>query len=509
MRIARLATTLALAFLIFGAAGARAANLEPVGEFEYPISLASDPGNAERLFVAERKGRVVEVEGQQRTVFADISSLVGCGASCGGERGLLSIALAPDFDTSGRLFLAYAEDEEPGEIHLVELRREGQTALGATPRDVLAIPHPEESNHNGGQLQFGPEGDLFLSTGDGGGSNDEHHNAQDLSSLLGKLLRLDPEPSGLLPYTVPAGNPFAGAPAPYDLIWSYGLRNPFRFSFDRLTGDLLIADVGETEWEEVDLARAPGLGAGDDYGWNCREGFAAGPATDQGCATASPASFVPPIFAYPHADPGGGAAHGCAIIGGYVARGPGLEALAGRYLYSDHCSGEIRSFCPAEPAATDRFEGALVNSPTSFGEDASGRLYVLSAAGTVYRIAAPGSGSCAEPPVATHPLSASYIGIRTVSRHVVRHRRSAITAWVTPCAGRRGERVVLWRNSRKLGSRRLGLICSVRFRPRISRTWTFRTTIEADGTYAGATSRALRIKPDRHRRRHHRHHRRG
>lgn len=489
-----LACALALALW---SGSAQALSLQQIGSFEEPIFLTSDPGNPERLFVVERDGVVVKVENGTATTFADIRLQVSC---CSGERGLLSIALAPDFDQSGRFFLDYTGEEEPGEIHVAEMRATGSTALASPLRNLLTIPHPENDNHNGGQLQFGPEGDLFISTGDGGGANDEHHNAQNPEKLLGKILRIDPDQAGVLPYTIPAGNPFVGK-AGRDEVWAYGLRNPFRFSFDRLTGAMVIGDVGQDAREEIDYAPAPGLGAGANYGWNCREGFIAGPATDEGCKTAPPGAFTEPIFDYPHENPEDGSAYGCAIIGGYVARGPGLGDLYGRYVYGDLCTGEIRSQFPTLPfAGGDRSEGLEVENLNSFGEDSCGRLYAISGNGPVYRIVGPESAVC--PTTTPPPPTPSFVGIRATNRRVLRHHRALISVWVAPCAdNRRGAPVSLWRGARRVGTRHLDRVCSARFRPRINRRSGFRATVKAEGSYAAATSRKLTIKL----RHHHRH----
>lgn len=498
--------TLVLAFLLLGCASAQALTLQSVGSFAEPIYVTSDPGNPNRLFVVERQGRIVEAAGGTTSVFADITAKVGCGGECEGEQGLLSIALAPDFDSSGRLFVDYAEAEGTGAIHVAELKASGSFAPASSLRNLLTIEHPEDDNHYAGQLQFGPEGDLFISTGDGGGANDKHENAQNLGSLLGKILRIDPNPGGLRPYTVPAGNPFA-SPAPFDTIWSYGLRNPFRFSFDRGTGDIWIGDVGQEKREEVDYGAYPRLGAGANYGWNCREGRLAETVVppEAGCASAT--AFVDPVFEYPHTDPGNGGAHGCAIIGGYVARDPNLGDLYGRYLYADLCEGDLRSFAPLAPSTTDRAEGIHVEGLHSFGEDSCGRLYAVSGNGPLYRIAGAGGGACATPPIPPvyEPRpSPSSIAIRAVSRKVLRHHRALITAWVTPCKGRRGNPVTLWRGRAKLGTRHLDRACSVRFRPRIDRRSGFRASVAASETYQGAVSRKLTILP-RHPRRRHRH----
>lgn len=460
---------------------AHALGLQQIGGgFEQPIYVTSDPGNPERLFVVEREGIVDLVQNGEVKPFADIRPAVSC---CDGERGLLSIALSPDFDTSDRFFLYYTGKEEPGEIHVAEMIASGNSAASSTLHDVVPpIPHSQHSNHNGGQLQFGPEGALFFATGDGGGENDEEHNSQDPTSELGKLLRV-PSPGALK------------SPE----IWSLGLRNPFRFSFDRTTGDLWIGDVGQSAREEVDFAAAPGLGQGANYGWNCMEGTEPGPATDPQCATPPADGYVAPVFQYPHENLGGGKAFGCAIIGGYVARGPGLGALFGRYLYGDVCQGQIRSFSPVAPSATDRSEGVHVEGLDSFGQDSCGRLYAVSSSGPVYRLVGPEPATCSAPVYAPPPRvqAPSFIGIRAASRKVRRHRRGLISAWVTPCKGRRGDAVTLWRGRRNMGTRYLGRACSVRFRPRIDRRSSFRATVRENEEFLPAISRKVTVKPVR------------
>ena len=402
------------------------------------------------------------------------------------------MALSPDFGTSGRLFVYYTGPQaENPDIHVAELVANGSSAPLSSLRDLLTIEHPNKDNHYAGQLQFGPEGNLFISTGDGGGKDDVEHNAQDLGSLLGKVLRIDPDPSGLTPYTVPAGNPFAGNPAPFDTIWSYGLRNPFRFSFDHLSGDLWIGDVGQGKREEVDFAAAPGLNGGANYGWNCREGSLAGPGTDEGCDTALPTAFTEPTFQYVNPT------QGCAIIGGYVARGPGLGDLFGRYLYGDLCVGDVRSFSPAAPAATDRYEGVHIGSLNSFGEDSCGRLYAVSGEGPVYRLLGPEAATCGGVSTPVVNLSPSFVKVRAATRKVKRKRRALISAFVSPCNGRQGGQLTLWHGRRNLGTRRLDRVCSARFRPRINRRSTFRVSVKADQAFAGAISRRLTIRPVR------------
>jgi Glucose / Sorbosone dehydrogenase len=486
--VKRVVAAVALVLVLAVPAAARAALLQPIGQFDEPIYVTSPAGNADRLFVVERDGQIAQVQNGTSSVFADISDRV----TTAGEGGLLSIALAPDFGSSGRLYLFYTGKEKvPGEIHVAEMRASGDTAQDSSLRNLLTILHPGDNNHYGGQLQIGPEGLLYISTGDGGGENDAHENAQNVSRPLGKLLRIDPNPSGLLPYTVPAGNPFAGSGTPANLVWAYGLRNPFRFSFDSLTGDLAIGDVGQGAREEVDFAPAPGLRAGANYGWNCREGLIAGPEGDPECA--SPLSpFVDPIFDYPHSDPGGGGAFGLAIIGGYVVRDRSLGDLYGRYLYGDWSTGGLRSFSISAPFATDRTEALNVTDLESFGEDACNRLYAVSGGGWVYRIANPEPAACAN----TTPRAVSFAGIHAQRRKVRRNRRALITAWVSPCAGRRGQPIRLLRGGRPVATRRLDRACTARFRPRIRRRVSFRTSIAADGTYQAAISRRLKMKLD-------------
>jgi glucose/arabinose dehydrogenase len=468
-----------LCLLALTTATASALTLEQIGDFEEPIYVTSDPGNADRLFVVERKGTVVLVQNGETRPFADIRAKV----STEGEGGLLSIALAPDFGSSGRIFLYYTDTDKPaGEIHVAEMTVVGNSAAASTLRDVIpSIPHPEDTNHYGGQLQFGAGGALFVSTGDGGGGDDEHHNAQNPSSPLGKILRLS-APISQSALTTPA-------------VWSLGLRNPFRFSFDRLTGDLWIGDVGQGSREEIDFAAAPGSGQGANFGWNCMEGTLPGPATDPECAGTEATDFVPPLFEYTNPP-----TNCAAVIGGYVARGPGMADLYGRYVYGDLCGGEVRSLSPSFPSLSDRSENLDISNLNSFGEDACGRLYAVSGDGPVYRLGGEGPSCATATPAPPHydpVLTPAYIAIRAVSRKVKRNRRGLITAWVTPCDGRRGDPVTLWRGRRNMGSGRLDRACSVRFRPRISRRSSFRATVRGDGYYLPAISRKLTIKPVR------------
>ncbi len=472
-RISRLALSTMLVSLCC-AAGASAATLQPVGDFSQPIFVTSNPGNPSDLFVAEREGRVVEDDNGSRSVFADLTDLVSC---CESERGLLSIALAPDFATSGHFYAAYtgkpAAGGAEGDVHVDAFRHDG----GALVREPLfSVGHATNANHNGGQLEFGPDGNLYVSTGDGGGGGDPFESGQDLSSLLGKILRLEPHP---------------GAEAQ---IWSYGLRNPWRFSFDCLSGAMVIADVGQNAHEEIDYAPSPAPGtvggSGNNYGWNCREGFSAYPEPGASCAGAS--GFTEPVFDYPHADPGDGTAHGCAITGGYVVRDPSLGDLYGRYVYADYCVGEIRSLIlPSTTggvAGGDRSEGLSVANPVSFGEDSCGRLYVVSQVGTVYRFVGASPSACA----AAAAPSASPILIHAVKRKRARlllavrahpvhgALKLLLTVRLAPCAGQAGERVRLNGGGRLLAGKRLDRHCVARFHRWIEHRSTFRALLPND-----------------------------
>jgi len=495
--------TLAALILLapFGAAdGAAALSLESLGAFAQPVHVASDPGDPSRLFVAERAGKIKSVVGDEISDFLDLEADVLC---CEGERGLGSIAFAPDFEISGKLYAAYSAEDgpanDPGDIRVEELTQPADPEDPFARRTVLIVPHNEYDIHNGGQLQFGPDGYLYLSTGDGG-FLDPYDAAQDPTDPRGKILRLDPDPSPPLTYTPPADNPFAGGPAADDLVWALGLRNPFRFSFDRLTGDMTIADVGQSQREELDFAPSPGPGqvggAGANYGWSCREGALGGIGVDPTCTGTGPEDFVSPVFEYEHfgVDPEKGVICSGSIIGGYVVRDPdpNLGALYGRYLYADYCNGDIRSLrLPSVSgglAEDDCSLGFTFNRPTSFGEDAAGRLYIASRSGDVYRIAGPpfeGCPSASPPPSGASasqspptPIVAPLLRIRATR---LGSGKAQITVSVSPCPEHRGERVLLLRGGDPNGSKRLGATCAVRFLRRISHRTTFRATLGGSG----------------------------
>jgi len=520
-RLAALALCLAAAGVCAGPAAA--ASLVPAGSFAKPIYLTSDPVDPNRLFVAEREGRVV-VPGPGRPVlFADLTDLVLC---CESERGLLSIALAPDFPASGRFYAAYTGTAEatvggpevvatPGDVHLDAFRHAGGTLVR---EPILAVGHSSEANHNGGQIQFGPDGYLYLSIGDGGGSGDPNELAQNLGVLLGKVLRIDPRPGQDPAYAIPPGNPFSGEPGK-DEIWSYGLRNPWRFSFDRLSGDMAIADVGQGAREEVDLAPSPGPGQvggiGANYGWSCREGLIAYGGAPESCNGV--VGFTPPVFDYQHVTNEDGSRR-CSITGGYVVRDPSVTDLFGRYLYGDYCEGEIHSIDlgAPDPAATDRAEPELEVpqfSLYSFGEDSCGRVYVLTGGGQIYRLAGEEPSDCPEPPpvpapsalpaTTAEPVSRPHEeGTRTriwirIGRHLGGRGLVTIVVRVVPCFRHRGDTVRLKRDGRVAAARRLRGRCVVRFRARIGRVARFRAMLALPRGTRPARSRTIVLRAAR------------
>jgi len=347
--------------------------LTKLGDFDQPLYVTQPPGDSHHLFVVEQSGLVeVLTDGTREAApFLDLSDQV----SCCGEQGLLSIAFAPDYTKSGLVYADYTD--RSGDTRVVEYRRSSSDPLTADPssaRLVLRVDQPYP-NHNGGLLLFGPDHLLYIGLGDGGSEGDPQRRGQDLSTLLGKILRIDPRPSGGKPYSVPPSNPFVHTAGARPEIYSYGLRNPWRFSFDRLTGDLSIGDVGQSSYEEIDLV-GHGEGRGANFGWSAYEGFARFN-NDQSAPNA-----VPPVLVYSH-DQGG-----CSVTGGYVVRDPSLTSLYGRYLYGDFCTGDLRSFpaVPGKRATDDRPLGIQVPSLSSFGEDDAGHIYATSLEGPVYRL---------------------------------------------------------------------------------------------------------------------------
>ncbi|HSD23598.1 MAG TPA: PQQ-dependent sugar dehydrogenase [Solirubrobacterales bacterium] len=391
-----------LALLALAPARASALGLHSIGpSFDQPIFATSPPGDP-RLFVVERPGYVQVLHDGTVTQFLDIHTLT----TTDGERGLLSMAFDPSYASNGLFYVYYTGDGTnsggaQGSVHVDEFHVSSNPNLAdpGSRRTVWSFSH-SASNHNGGQLQFGPDGYLYTTVGD----NANSANAQQSDNPYGKVFRIDPHGAGNGVHGIPPSNPFAGVPGTTQETWALGLRNPFRFSFDHLTGDLIIGDVGEVSREEIDFSPASTGGGRDaNYGWPCREGFSSGPG---GCG----GSFVDPVFDYPHsdatpADPGNDA-YGCAIIGGYVYRGSQAPEILGRYLYADLCTAQLRSIQLGVPAAGgDRAESArdALSSARSFGQDSACNLYVMNTS-TVFRIV--GSASAAAPACQRAPRKA-------------------------------------------------------------------------------------------------------
>lgn len=400
------------------AAEAEALTAQPLtGTFSSPVQVAFAP-NDSRPFVVERGGKIRIHNGTTNPTFLDLNDPVPKVVTTGGEQGLLSMAFAPNYGTSGYFFVAYtgvanSGASPPNGAGALVVSRFAVSADPnvADPTEVrlLVVEHPGHTNHNAGQLQFGPDGYLYISTGDGGGGGDPNGNAQSLGTRLGKVLRIDPLANTTTTpfYSVPSDNPFVGGTnTTNDVIWSYGLRNPWRYSFDHATGDLVIADVGQGLREEINLTpQAAGGGAGANFGWNCREGLIAFPNAPPSCSSLS--GFTDPVFDYPHDDPTPtdptDNAFGCSVIGGYVYRGSAIPALLGRYVYTDFCNGDVRSqvLCPGS-SIDDRSEELSIAGPAGFGQDPAGELYVASfTTGVVYKLsgtAVSSGAACPGPP---------------------------------------------------------------------------------------------------------------
>lgn len=341
-----------------------------------PVYLTAPPGDADRLFVVERGGlvRVIMNGSLLPTPFLDLTSLV----SAGGERGLLSMAFHPAYGVNGHFYVDYTDGA--GDTHVVRYTVSADPALAdqASAFPILSV-HQPYANHNGGLITFDPDGMLYVGLGDGGSAGDPDGNGQNPATLLGSLLRLDVD--GGEPYAIPSDNPLVEEPSARHEVWAYGLRNPWRFSFDRLTGDLYIADVGQNAREEVSFQSASAAG-GENYGWNVMEGTGCySPPT--GCSSTG---LTLPVYEYSHGE-------GCSITGGYVYRGSRFPALSGRYFFADYCNAWVRSFRVVDGAVVELQDhsddvGAL-SAVSSFGEDAAGELYVVSLGGTVYRVTSP------------------------------------------------------------------------------------------------------------------------
>ncbi|MDQ3138720.1 MAG: PQQ-dependent sugar dehydrogenase, partial [Gemmatimonadota bacterium] len=347
---------------------------EVVSGLSFPLYLTAPVGDAARLFIVEKGGaiRIVKDGALLPTAFLDLAGRV----STGGEQGLLGLAFDPGYADNGRFAVHYTDVNGNTVVSLFRVA-DGNPDLADPASEAVVLTESQPfANHNGGQILFGPDGMLYVGLGDGGSSGDPGGRGQSLTELLGSILRVDVSSgSG---YAVPPDNPFVGRTDARPEVWSYGLRNPWRFTFDPATGDFYIADVGQQAFEEVDVVTAAdGAGRGANFGWNPTEGrhcFAT-----SGCDINL---YTLPVLEYSHDE-------GCSITGGFVYRGAAIPALQGHYFYADYCQGWVRSF---------RLEGGqaveLQQWPTlapggavpSFGQDAAGEPYVLSAEGRVFRI---------------------------------------------------------------------------------------------------------------------------
>jgi glucose/arabinose dehydrogenase len=340
--------------------------------FDHPVFLGSAQGGT-RLFVVEQSGRIRWIESGRpsRRVFLDVSALV----RYGGERGLLGLAFHPGYATNGFLYVDYTDGNGDTRVVRYTARADRDSVVPGSAKLILTVLQPF-ANHNGGMLAFGPDGMLYVGMGDGGSAGDPFGNGQNVRTLLGKLLRLDVDHGD--PYAIPNGNPFRDRPNDgRPEIWATGLRNPWRFSFDFTAKLLIIGDVGQDRYEEVDVVDAARAGA--NYGWNAREG-----AHGYGFPRPGPANRVEPAVEYAHPD-------GCSVTGGYAYRGRALPELAGTIFYSDYCSGWLRSFRwkagkASEPTQWNVGDAGKLGSVSSFGEDAERELYVVAYEGKIWKL---------------------------------------------------------------------------------------------------------------------------
>ena len=335
-----------------------------------PLHATSPPGDA-RVFIVEQPGRIRVLKSGTLLPepFLDVTDRV----RSGGERGLLGLAFHPDYPRNGRFFVYYTDKRGDTQVVRFRVSANPDRADATSASPVLTVAQPF-SNHNGGMLAFGPDRMLYVGLGDGGSGGDPFGNGQKLSTLLGKLLRIDVDRG--TPYAIPPDNPYRGRRDARPEIWASGLRNPWRFSFDHTNHLLVIGDVGQNEYEEIDLVRSDR--AGLNYGWNVREGLHA-----FGLPRSSPANLVEPILEYPHQE-------GCSVTGGYVYRGRAIAGLAGTYFFSDYCHGWLRSFRVREGRAVELKQWSVspLGQVSSFGEDGAGEILVCTSDGRLGRLVA-------------------------------------------------------------------------------------------------------------------------
>jgi len=338
-----------------------------------PVFLTAVLGDFSRIYVVEKPGRIRVIKNGAllTTPFLSLSGLAN-----DSEQGLLGLAFDPGYPSNGRFYVSYTDASWNEHVDRYTVSANPDVADPSTRDSLLFVPHPD-TNHNGGMLAFGPDGMLYASFGDGGGGGDQYHHSQTTDDLLGSISRIDVH--GVPGYTIPANNPYS-SPARREL-WDIGLRNPWRFSFDRGSGDLYIGDVGQDQHEEIDVSpAASGGGRGLNYGWNIMEAGECYP-PGSGCSSTG---LTPPVLEYDHGE-------GCAVIGGYVYRGTSLPGMLGTYFYGDNCAHWVRSFRFSGGVANEKTEWPSLDpgsSITSFGEDAKGEIYVLTGAGGVYKIVA-------------------------------------------------------------------------------------------------------------------------
>lgn len=363
-----------------------------LGGLNRPILVLAAPLDPNRLFIVLQDGfvRIMKNGSLLPTPFIDVEDDVFCSPSGCGEQGLLGMAFAPDYDTSGVFYLSFTNNSQDDEVRRYTVS--GNPDVANTSSTPVIVIDDTRSNHNGGYIAFGPDGYLYYGTGDGGGGGDPDDNGQDLAELLGKMLRID---VSMPPYAIPPTNPFAGSPTAADEVWAYGLRNPWRWSFDRLTGDLYIADVGQNNWEEINYQAAASTG-GENYGWDVFEANVCfEPTPPDTMCPSPPTGFTFPVLQYSHSQ-------GCSITGGYVYRGCAMPDLSGTYFYSDICTAFIRTFQGVSGGVAQNQQnrtadlapggGLSIGGVSSFGEDARGELYIVdygggaNGDGEIYRI---------------------------------------------------------------------------------------------------------------------------
>ena len=370
------------------------------GGLSVPVDLTHAGDGSGRLFIVQQSGqiRIYKNNSLLATPFLDISGRVNYD---GGEQGLLSLAFPPGFASKRYFFVYYTRPDGNNQVSRFYMSTNPDLADPNSEEPILTLPHPTYGNHNGAKLAFGPDGYLYIGPGDGGGGGDPFGNGQNKGSLLGKMLRIDVQLGGNppvvvsnpiylpiiagkshapSPYLVPPTNPFTNTVGARGEIWAYGLRNPWRFSFDRLTGDLYIGDVGQETYEEINFQPAASQG-GENYGWNELEGNHCYP-PGSGCTP--PTAYVPPVTEYEH---GANDINGCSVTGGYVYRGSAYPGLQGFYFYGDYCRGKIW----AMKFDSGAWQTSMLIQPpnlliSSFGEDESGELYVINRNGNIYRL---------------------------------------------------------------------------------------------------------------------------